>query len=73
MDGQVANFYCMVKTCEISRDPEYQKAYNEIMEMDIPNSEKRKLLNGPPCPSQCESCKAVVDTQQRENKEKYGW
>jgi hypothetical protein len=73
MDGEVGNFYCMVKTCEISQDPEYQKAYNEIMEMDISNSEKRKLLNGPPCPNQCESCKAVVDTRRRENKEKYGW
>jgi len=73
MDSSVSNFYCMVKSGEISQDPEYKKAFQEIMEMPISKGEKYRLLNGPPCPNQCESCKAVVDTRRRENKEKYGW
>ena len=55
-----SNFYCRQKTGEVTSDPEYWKYVDEIWKMDIPESEKRKLMDGPECKEQCFDCMAIV-------------
>lgn len=69
----MSSFYCRVRTGEITSDPEYKKAVDELWKMSIPESEKRKLMLDHPCEHQCEDCLNIVIETKAANKLKYGW
>lgn len=63
----------MIKSGEMHCSDEYRIAVEEIEAMDIPESEKRRLLTDPICERQCADCIAAVEKRRAENKAKYGW